>query len=57
MALSGTRSPHHASPAETLARLALEIERMLSITVSLGHSYNKSWPRSPPTWTSRLASP
>ena len=40
MALSGTRSLRRASPAETLARLTQEIERMLSITVSLGHSYN-----------------
>ena len=41
MDLSGTRSLHRASPAETLARLALEIERELSITVSVGLSYNK----------------
>ena len=41
MDLSGTRSLHRASPAETLARLALEIERKLSITVSIGLSYNK----------------
>ena len=41
MDLSGTRSLHRASPAETLSRLALEIERTLSITVSVGLSYNK----------------
>ena len=41
MDLSGTRSLHRASPAETLTRLALEIERTLSITVSVGLSYNK----------------
>ncbi len=41
MDLSGTGSLHRASPAETLARLALDIERTLSITVSVGLSYNK----------------
>ena len=41
MDLSGTRSLHRASSAETLARLAMEIERTLSITVSVGLSYNK----------------
>ena len=41
MDLSGTRSLHRASPAETLARLAREIERELSITVSIGLGYNK----------------
>ena len=57
MDLSGTRSLHHASPAETLARLALRIEQKLSITVSIGSATTSSWPRSPPIWTSRVASP
>ncbi|MDE0062810.1 MAG: DNA polymerase IV [Gammaproteobacteria bacterium] len=39
--LSGTRSLHRASAAETLARLARRIEGELSITVSIGLSYNK----------------
>ena len=41
MDLSGTRSLHRASAAETLARLARRIETNLSITVSIGLSYNK----------------
>ena len=41
MDLSGTRSLHRASAAETLARLARRIEDELSITVSIGLSYNK----------------
>ena len=41
MDLSGTRSLHRASPAETLARLARRVEDVLSITVSIGLSYNK----------------
>ncbi len=41
MDLSGTRSLHRASAAETLARLVRRIEDGLSITVSIGLSYNK----------------
>jgi DNA polymerase IV len=39
--LSGTDGLHRASPAETLARLALEIEERIGVTVSIGLSYNK----------------
>ena len=39
--MSGTRSLHRASAAETLARLVRRIEDELSITVSIGLSYNK----------------
>ncbi len=39
--LSGTAALHHGSPARTMAALALEIERQLAITVSIGLSYNK----------------
>ena len=39
--LSGTEAVHGASPAQSLARLALEIERTIGITVSIGLSYNK----------------
>ncbi len=41
MDLSGTEALHRASPAETLAGLARRIEEELSITVSIGLSYNK----------------
>ncbi len=41
MDLSGTESLHRGSPAETLARLARRVESELSITVSIGLSYNK----------------
>ncbi len=41
MDLSGTESLHRASPAETLAALARRVEEALSITVSIGLSYNK----------------
>ena len=41
MDLAGTRSLHRASAAETLARLVRRIEDELSITVSIGLSYNK----------------
>ena len=41
MDFSGTLSLHRASAAETLARLALRVEEHLSITVSIGLSYNK----------------
>ena len=39
--LSGTEALHHGVPARTLARLAAKIEQRLSITVSIGLSYNK----------------
>ena len=41
MDLSGTESLHRASPAGTLAGLARRVEDELSITVSIGLSYNK----------------
>ena len=41
MDLSGTTSLHRASAAETLAALVRRIEHALSITVSIGLSYNK----------------
>ena len=41
MDLSGTQSLHRASPAATLAALARRVEEELSITVSIGLSYNK----------------
>ena len=41
MDLSGTEALHRASPAETLAELARCVEEALSITVSIGLSYNK----------------
>ena len=39
--LSGTETLHKRSPAESLARLALKIEREIGITVSTGLSHNK----------------
>jgi len=39
--LSGTARLHRASPAETLARLQLEIEREIGLTVSVGLAANK----------------
>jgi DNA polymerase-4 len=39
--LSGTARLHGLSPAKVLARLALEVEKKLSITVSIGLSCNK----------------
>jgi DNA polymerase IV len=39
--LSGTVRLHGLSPAKVLARLALEVEKKLSITVSIGLSCNK----------------
>src|SRR5579872_2213106 len=39
--LSGTERIHGMAPARTMARLALEIERRLGITVSIGLSGNK----------------
>ena len=41
MDLSGTESLHGTSPATTLAGLARRVEEELSITVSIGLSYNK----------------
>ena len=41
MDFAGTGSLHRASPAETLAALARRVEDELSITVSIGLSYNK----------------
>ena len=41
MDLSGTASLHGASPAQSLAALALRIEETHRITVSIGLSYNK----------------
>ena len=41
MDISGTESLHRASPATTLAGLARQVEEELSITVSIGLSYNK----------------
>ncbi len=41
MDLSGTEALHRASPAATLADLARRVEEALSITVSVGLSYNK----------------
>ena len=41
MDLSGAESLHRTSPAETLAALARRVEEELSITVSIGLSYNK----------------
>jgi DNA polymerase-4 len=39
--LGGTESVHRGSPARTLARLALDIERSIGVGVSIGLSYNK----------------
>jgi DNA polymerase IV len=39
--LSGTDRLHHGSPARSLAKLALEIEKRIGVTVSIGLSYNK----------------
>ena len=41
MDLSGTESLHRTSAAETLAELARRVENELSLTVSIGLSYNK----------------
>ena len=41
MDLSGTESLHRASPAATLAALARRVKVELSITISVGLSYNK----------------
>ena len=41
MDLSGTEALHRASAAETLAGIARRVEEALSITVSIGLSYNK----------------
>lgn len=39
--LSGTEKLHHGSPAQSLALLALRIEKEIGLTVSIGLSYNK----------------
>jgi DNA polymerase IV len=39
--LAGTERLHHATPALSLARLALRIEQEVGITVSIGLSFNK----------------
>ena len=39
--LSGTERLHGMKPAKTMAKAALEVERTLGITVSVGLSYNK----------------
>jgi DNA polymerase-4 len=39
--LNGTAALHHGSPAKSLAGLALEVERRIGVTVSIGLSYNK----------------
>jgi DNA polymerase-4 len=39
--LTGTEALHKSSPAESLARLAVRIEREIGITVSIGLSHNK----------------
>jgi len=39
--LAGTERLHHAPPAEVLARFALEVERAIGISVSVGISHNK----------------
>ena len=39
--LRGTERLHHAYPAKSLARLALEIENRIGVTVSVGFSHNK----------------
>lgn len=39
--LSGTEALHGGTPARTLAALALQVERELGLTVSIGLSYNK----------------
>ena len=41
MDLAGTEALHRASPAATLAALTRRVEKKLSITVSIGLSYNK----------------
>lgn len=39
--LAGTEKLHHATPAQSLARLVRRIERNLGITASIGLSFNK----------------
>jgi DNA polymerase IV len=53
--LSGTERLHNLSPAKVLARFAIEVEKKLSITVSIGLSATNSSPRSLPISTSRAA--
>jgi len=39
--LSGTQKLHHASPAQSLTKLAREIEKNVGVTISIGLSHNK----------------
>src|SRR5437763_13759407 len=39
--LGGTEQLHHGSAARSLAKLALDIEQRVGVTVSIGLSYNK----------------
>ncbi|WP_415159581.1 DNA polymerase IV [Maritalea sp.] len=39
--LSGTQKLHHASPAQSLAKLAREVEKNVGVSISIGLSHNK----------------
>jgi len=39
--MSGTRKLHHASPAQSLAKLARDVEKNVGVTISVGLSHNK----------------
>lgn len=39
--MSGTQKLHHASPAQSLAKLARSIEEKVGVTISIGLSHNK----------------
>ncbi len=39
--MSGTQKLHHASPAQSLAKLARTIEEKVGVTISIGLSHNK----------------
>lgn len=39
--LSGTEKLHHASPAQSLIKLALAVEKEVGVTISIGLSHNK----------------
>lgn len=39
--LSGTQKLHHASPAQSLAKLARDVEKNVGVTISIGLSHNK----------------
>lgn len=39
--LTGTEKLHHGSPAQSLARLAREVEKNVGVTISIGLSHNK----------------